>query len=71
MTTQAVNLSAPGIPIIVQPPPMAVEDRNASSDWDFAYEPVPSGRNLKVTVRCRLRGRGQPLPYDLDEESCE
>lgn len=32
------------------------------------YQPVPPKRSFKVKVRYQLQGRGQSLPYLLDEE---
>jgi hypothetical protein len=40
-------------------------------EWDRSYKPVPPRRSVVITVHYRFRGRGQPLPYDLDEEDGE
>jgi hypothetical protein len=32
-----------------------------------AYEPVPPRRTITFRVRCRLLGRGQPLPFPADD----
>ena len=31
------------------------------------YVPVPPKQTFRIKARFRLRGRGQPMPYDLDD----
>ena len=38
---------------------------------ELRYDPVPSRKSATVLVRYRFRGRGQPLPYDLETEADE
>jgi hypothetical protein len=33
------------------------------------YDPIPPKKSITVSVRYRLKGRGKPLPYSLDEET--
>jgi hypothetical protein len=35
---------------------------------ELAYDFVPPKQTVTVSVRYRISGRGQPLPYPLDEE---
>lgn len=35
---------------------------------DGEYLAVPPTKSITVSVRYNIRGRGQPLPYHLDEE---
>ena len=35
---------------------------------ELGYDSVPPKHTVTVSVRYRIRGRGQPLPYSLDEE---
>jgi hypothetical protein len=34
---------------------------------DVRYDPIPPKKTVTVSVPYRIRGRGQPLPYPLDE----
>jgi hypothetical protein len=34
---------------------------------EFAYDRVPAKRAVTVSVLYRIRGRGRPLPYPVDE----
>jgi hypothetical protein len=47
-----------------------VEDRGGDTHG-LAYVPMPPRKTLKLSVAYRIRGRGQPLPYSLDEEPSE
>lgn len=35
---------------------------------DQSYNPIPPNRTFTARVRYIFRGRGQPLPYSLDDE---
>lgn len=35
---------------------------------ELGYDSVPPKKSVTVSVRYRIRGRGRPLPYSLDEE---
>jgi hypothetical protein len=35
---------------------------------DLSYSPVPARHTYPVRVICRLQGRGQPLPFPLDDD---
>lgn len=39
-----------------------------SGTEELVYDLVPPKKSVTVSVRYRIRGRGQPLPYLLDEE---
>jgi hypothetical protein len=74
MNAQPADVSLPNNPLALEPPSMGLEDRvahHAPADAEFDYEPVPPRKTIVVPVRCRIRGRGQPLPYAFDEKSCE
>ncbi len=46
-----------------------LENQEQASDTEkLAYDFVPPKQIVTVSVRYRIRGRGQPLPYPLDEE---
>jgi hypothetical protein len=48
------------------------DDRDQERDTkELHYDPVPPKKTVTVAVRYRLRGRGQPLPYFLDEGDTE
>ena len=34
---------------------------------ELGYDPIPPNRRITVFVRYRIRGRGQPLAYLVDE----
>jgi hypothetical protein len=38
---------------------------------ELTYDPVPPKKTVTVSVRYRIGGRGQPLPYALDEGDVE
>lgn len=38
-------------------------------DEERNYDPIPPKKSITVSVRYRLKGRGKPLPYYLDEET--
>jgi hypothetical protein len=40
-----------------------------AEEWN--YRPVPPRSVVRTSVCCRVRGRGQPLPYLIDEETDE
>ncbi len=40
----------------------------AADTEDFGYDFVPAKKTITVSVCYRIRGRGQPLSYPLDEE---
>jgi hypothetical protein len=45
-----------------------LDDRGPAGDpVERNYDPVPPRKTITVAVRYRLRGRGQPLHYSLDE----
>jgi hypothetical protein len=47
-------------------------DRDQEGDTkELPYDPIPPRKTVTVTVRYRLRGRGQPLHYSLDEGDSE
>jgi hypothetical protein len=50
------------------PPSRLAEEQDMG---DLAYQPVPPVRSNPITVHVQVRGRGQPLPYLLDEEGEE
>ncbi|MBD1923549.1 hypothetical protein H6F77_21100 [Microcoleus sp. FACHB-831] len=35
---------------------------------EISYRPMPPKRSFTVRVRYHLQGRGEPLPYPLDDE---
>jgi hypothetical protein len=43
------------------------EQEQTADAEDLSYDCVPSKKAITVSVRYRIRGRGQPLPYPLDE----
>lgn len=46
-----------------------LENQEQESDTEeLVYDLVPPKKSVIVSVRYRIRGRGQPLPYPLDEE---
>jgi hypothetical protein len=48
------------------------DDRGQEHDTkELHYDPVPPKKTVTVAVRYRLRGRGQPLHYFLDEGDSE
>jgi hypothetical protein len=47
-----------------------VEDRAGDTEG-LAYFPIPPRKTVRLSVAYRIRGRGQPLPYPLDEEPSE
>jgi hypothetical protein len=48
------------------------EDRgHQENTGEVAYEAVPPKRTVTVSVRHRIRGRGQSLPYPVDEGDIE
>jgi hypothetical protein len=56
------------------PPASATEADQVAEDLgddDFHYNPIPPRRSFTVVVHYRFLGRGQPLPYDLEEEEAE
>ncbi|MHB1423837.1 MAG: hypothetical protein ACYC3I_11705 [Gemmataceae bacterium] len=43
------------------------DEREAEEETEeLNYDPIPPKRTVMVSVRYRIRGRGQPLPYPLD-----
>lgn len=44
-------------------PPITPERQKFTS-----YESLPPNRTFTVPIRYRLRGRGEPLPYQIDDE---
>jgi hypothetical protein len=38
---------------------------------ELAYNPVPPKRTVTVSLRCRIRGRGLPLHYPVEEGNGE
>jgi hypothetical protein len=38
---------------------------------ELSYDFVPPKKTITVSVRYHLRGRGQPLPYPLDESDSQ
>jgi len=42
-------------------------DNRGNEAEDFHYDSVPPRKTVTVTMRYSIRGRGQPLPYPLDE----
>ncbi|HWG45516.1 MAG TPA: hypothetical protein VN688_22320 [Gemmataceae bacterium] len=46
------------------PPYDSEQDENTE---EFNYDPVPPKKTITVSVRYRIGGLGQPLPYPLDE----
>ena len=59
--------------IHASPPPEGVERLPATDDGVLnelaAYAPVPPRRSVSVKVICRLSGRGQPLPYPIEDDA--
>jgi hypothetical protein len=41
---------------------------DGAGNTDLNYVPMPPRKTLKLSVAYRIRGRGRPLPYSLDEE---
>jgi hypothetical protein len=61
---------------LLLPPTAAEADRNGSrldnqggteEPEDLTYDFVPPKKSVTLSVRYRIRGRGKPLPYPLDE----
>lgn len=45
-----------------------LEDQGrAEEPEDLTYESVPPKKSFTLSVRYRIRGRGKPLPYPLDD----
>ena len=47
-----------------------VEDRDGDVG-SLAYAPIPPRKSVTVSVVYRIRGRGKPLPYFLEEAPTE
>lgn len=46
----------------------ATLDLAPSQSWaDWQYEPMPPIRTHSIHVSLRIRGRGVPMPYELDD----
>jgi hypothetical protein len=43
-------------------------DELEADDFEFEYRPMPPKRTFKMSVNIRMRGRGQPVAYDLDDD---
>lgn len=41
---------------------------SAEDSREISYRPVPPNRSFTVRVRYNFKGRGEPLPYPLDDE---
>ena len=61
--TQRLLESLEKITAIEQPLLESAEDRS-----EISYNPVPPNRTFTVRVRYHFKGRGEPLPYPLDDE---
>jgi hypothetical protein len=46
-------------------------DNRAGDAEGLAYAPMRPRKTVRLSVAYRIRGRGQPLPYSLDEEPGE
>jgi hypothetical protein len=61
----------------VFPPAVPLTGKNGSltteqgQGEDADYAPVPARKAVIVSVAYRIRGRGQPLPYHLEEDDGE
>jgi hypothetical protein len=71
MNTNIANMAI-GLPETA-PVPNHRTNPPASSEIgaSLPYEPIPPKSVVTLSVRYRVRGRGRPLPYDLDEEPGE
>jgi hypothetical protein len=49
----------------------ATPPEEGSECEEIEYNPIPPCRIITVLVRYELQGRGQPLPYELEEEVSE
>ena len=71
-TTDPVVSQQPSVPMTAAPTVqngrLPENDDEEPNDEALSYEPIPPRRSFTVLVSYRFRGRGQPLPYDLDEE---
>jgi len=74
MNTHNTDPAAIGSPGLPQATPEAgsngtpLEDCGQQEHSELVtYDPVPPKRTVTVSVRYRLRGRGQPLHYPVDE----
>ena len=46
------------------PPDECAREEDAE---EVKYAPIPPKKTVTISVHYRIRGRGQPLPYPLDE----
>ncbi len=72
-STDLPVLESQPLPTTVPPPGQNgswVEDR-AGDAGGLSYAPIPPHESLTVSVVYRVRGRGQPLPYSLEEDPSE
>jgi hypothetical protein len=71
-TRDPAAFAPPGLPQSASEPDRNNSRRDnqdqAAEMEDTSYGSVPPKQTLTVSVRYRIHGRGQPLPYPLDEE---
>jgi len=48
-------------------PAERIPETNGYTDEEITYNPVPPNRVYTLHVKYRTVGKGQPLPYSLDE----
>jgi hypothetical protein len=58
----------PAVPVTANNRSLATEQGQGD---DVDYAPVPARKAVIVSVAYRIRGRGQPLPYPLEEDDGE
>lgn len=38
---------------------------------NYEYNPMPPKRTIRMAVKLRVRGRGRPLPYEINDDWAE
>lgn len=70
MSPRTVELLVPSEELLpgAAAPSAGIADLSKDLDEESTYTPVPPAKSTTRLVRFRFRGRGQPLPYLLEEE---